>query len=200
MQVNNIQTGVSFEASPKSELMRMAKLQQELTHNQKIIKVKNRIISFDRKKINKYSREHSSENVLAVVEKIRANMIAALSSEKVKAQSEVDKLSSSNKRTLYLRRKEIRDTAKNQASEIVEQIRHPENCITYRSVDEFVKVRKAQFASIYPDAQKEAKRLMVSFHQAKVKKIENLIDFVANYRKPQAKAGVKIWFNIGSSF
>lgn len=191
MQLNSIQKRVSFEASPKSELMRMAKLQQELTHNQKIIKVKNRIISFDRKKISKYSKEHSSEDVLALIEKIRANMVDSLQNEKLKAQSEVDKLSSSNKRTLYLRRKEIRDTAKRQSGEIIEQIRHPENCIVYRGLEEFVKDRKAQLANIYPHVQEETKWLMVSFHQARVKKIENLIDFVANYRKPQVKVDVK---------
>lgn len=197
MQLNSIQTGVSFQASPKSELMRMAKLQQELTHNQKIIKVKNRIISFDRKKISKYSKEHSSEDVLALVEKIRANMVDSLQKEKLKAQAEVDKLSSSNKRTMYLRRKEIRDTAKRQSGEIIEQIRHPWEYIMGWNVENFVKIRKAQLASIYPHVQEETKWLMVSFHQARVKKIENLIDFVANYRKPQAKAKVKIWFNIG---
>lgn len=189
MQINAIQSSPSFEASPKVELLRMAKLQNELTNNQNTIRVQNKIINYDKKKIGTYAREHSSEEVLTLVEKIRTNMITALQKEKMMEQAELDRLCAKNKQALYLKRKELRDNAKSSSKELAYQITHPKE-FTYpnaSSIKAFVEEHKKQLASIYPRLQADVKELTISVHQARIKKLENLIEFVTNYRKPQEK-------------
>lgn len=188
MQLNSVQSELSFEASPKIELLRIAKLQEELVSHQKVMKVHNREITYDRKKITTYAKDHSPEEVLSKVERIRTNMVAALQKEKASAQSDVDRLGTVKEQVLYRRRKKRRDIARRDSADLAFQICHPRKYTNWRNVNEFLETKKEELTNLYPDLQKTVRELTVSFHQARVKKLEKLIDFVTNYRKPQEAA------------
>lgn len=145
MQLNSVQSGLSFEASPKIELLKIAKLQEKLVNHQKVMRVRNREITYDRKKINTYVKDHSPHEVLSKVERIRTNMIAALQKEKASAQSDVDRLVAVKKQFLYRRRKKHRGIARRNSDELACKIRYPKEYTSYHDetgLMEFVEAQK----------------------------------------------------------